>query len=649
VSAAVDPRTPAADSPGRDAEPAHAPRAAIAAPLPLGAHARADGTASFAVWSPAANRLSVRLHDRTDRTVALARDGRGYHTAVIDDVTPGTRYSLVLPDGALLPDPASRLQPDGVHGPSEIVATAFDWQAVAWRQPELRDLVIYEMHVGTFTAEGTFDAAIERLPALRELGITAVELMPVAQFPGNRNWGYDGVFAFAVQNSYGGPAALKRFVDAAHAHDLNVVLDVVYNHLGPEGNYLLRHGPYFTDTYHTPWGAALNFDDAGSDEVRRYFIESALQWTDEFRIDGLRLDAIHAMLDRSAQPFLRQLADAVHERAAGHGRTVILIAESDLGDPRVLRSERLGGLDLDAQWLDDFHHSLRTLLTGEDTGYYIDFGTLDHLARAFQHGFVYAGEYSRYRGRRHGAPAPDILPRQFVVYAQNHDQIGNRMIGDRLSATVSAARLRLAGAAVLLSPFTPMLFMGEEYGSLAPFPFFTDFDDAQLIEAVRSGRRAEFASFSWEGEPPDPQSPATFRDAVLDWDARMDERHAPVLALHRRLIELRRTAPGIHAADAMSTDVLDTAGRPADGSSAQGVISVLRRAARQSSLLLLNFAAGRACIDVPATGQVWRCALDTESPEFGGGGSDIPDTIGSAGHRIQLAAHSAVLLLHDEE
>ena len=649
MSAAAGPRTPAADSPRAAAEQTHAQRAAIsAAPLPLGAHTRDDGSASFVVWSPASIRLSVRLEDPAARIVPLSRVERGYHAAVIEDVAPGTRYSLVLPDGTLLPDPASRFQPDGVHGPSAIVPADFDWQTTTWRPPELRDLVVYEMHVGTFTAEGTFDAAIERLPALRDLGITAVELMPIAQFPGSRNWGYDGVFAFAVQNSYGGPAALKRFVDAAHARDLNVLLDVVYNHLGPEGNYLLRHGPYFTDMYHTPWGAALNFDDAGSDEVRRYFIESALQWTDEYRIDGLRLDAIHAVLDRSAQPFLRELSDAVHERAAEQGRAVILIAESDLGDPRVLRSERLGGFAMDAQWLDDFHHSLRTLLTGEYTGYYVDFGTIAHLARAFQHGFVYAGEYSRYRGRRHGAPAPDILPRQFVVYAQNHDQIGNRMTGDRLAATVSSARLRLAAAAVLLSPFTPMLFMGEEYGSLVPFPFFTDFADVQLIEAVRTGRRAEFASFSWEGEPPDPQSPATFHSAVLDWDVRRDERHAPVLALHRRLIELRRKAPAVHAADAMSTDALDSAGEPSDGSSAQGIISILRRAAEQSSLLLLNFAADTAHIDMPATGQVWRCALDTESSEFGGAGSAVPDVIGPAGHRLQLAAHSAVLLLHDE-
>jgi maltooligosyltrehalose trehalohydrolase len=613
-----------------------APAEEGAAALPLGADARADATTSFVVWAPDAAEVRVRLHTDPVRTIEMRREHRGYHVALVHDAPAGTRYSFVLPDGTELPDPASRFQPDGVHGPSEVVASAFDWRTSSWRAPDLRDMVIYEIHVGTFTPAGTFDAAMERLPALRDLGITAVEIMPIAQFPGARNWGYDGVLPFAAQNSYGGPLALKRFVDAAHALDLNVLLDVVYNHLGPEGNYLPRFGPYFTETYHTPWGAAINFDDADCDEVRRFFIESALQWTDEFRIDGLRLDAIHAILDRSAQPFLRELAAAVHDRAARCGRHAILIAESDLGDARVLRPERLGGLELDAQWLDDFHHSLRTVLTAEDTGYYADFGTLAHFARACQHGFVYDGAYSRYRRRRHGAPAPDILPRQFVVYAQNHDQIGNRMTGDRLTDCVTPPQLRLAAAAVLLSPFTPMLFMGEEYGSSRPFPFFVDFGDRALVEAVREGRQSEFAAFSWAGAPPDPQAEATFRSAVLDWNARDQGGHGDLLALYGRLIELRRTEPGIHSADAISTEILDSSGAPSDGSTAHGVVVVRRRAAEQSSILLLNFAPEPAHLDLPAAGQAWRCALDTESPR-----SELTS-------HIRLAPHSAVLLLHDE-
>jgi maltooligosyltrehalose trehalohydrolase len=382
--------------------------------------------------------------------------------------------------------------------------------------------------------------------------------------------------------------------------------------------------------------------------VRRYFIENALQWTDEFRIDGLRLDAIHAIMDRSAQPFLRELAQAVHDRAAALGRSALLIAESDLGDARVIRPERVGGLDLDAQWLDDFHHSLRTLLTGEDTGYYADFGTLAHFARACQHGFVYTGEYSRYRDRRHGAPAPDVLPRQFVVYAQNHDQVGNRMTGDRLSATVTPAQLRLAAAAVLLSPFTPMLFMGEEYGSSKPFPFFTEFGDPELVAAVREGRRAEFASFRWQGEPPDPQSEHTVRSAVLDWGTRERDEHADLLALHARLIAIRRTEPGIHAADAISTEVLDTAGTPADGRGTEGVVVIRRRAAEQSSILLLNFAPDDARFQQNTAGQAWRCVLDTAASQTSGGSDNPACARGDAAGVIRLAPHSAVLLLHDE-
>jgi maltooligosyltrehalose trehalohydrolase len=375
--------------------------------------------------------------------------------------------------------------------------------------------------------------------------------------------------------------------------------------------------------------------------VRRYFIESALQWTDEFRIDGLRLDAVHAILDRSARPFLQELADAVRERAQREGRDVVLIAESDLGDARVIRPARLGGLGLDAQWLDDFHHSLRTLLTGDTSGYYRDFGTLDHLARAYQRGFVYAGEYSRYRDRRHGAPAPDILHRQFVVYAQNHDQVGNRMTGDRLTASVSPAQLSLAAAAVILSPFTPLLFMGEEYGSTRPFPFFVEFGDDALIEAVRAGRRDEFASFRWRGEPPDPHSEETFRSAVLDWSARDTGDHAGLLELYQRLLSLRRSEPAIRAADTIATEMYDTRGAATDGATREGVIAVRRRAPGQAALLLLNFAPEPADLDIPDAAD-WRVGMDTAATH-----AQAAAARAGAG-RVRMAPHSALLLLHDE-
>ncbi|HEX6308568.1 MAG TPA: malto-oligosyltrehalose trehalohydrolase [Longimicrobiales bacterium] len=618
-----------------------------ASTLPLGAHVHADGTISFLVWAPVFERVSVRILDPVPHTIALESLPHGYHGAVLSGVPAGVRYVFVAPDGRALPDPASRHQPDGVHGPSQVSSAAFDWHTATWQPPDLRTMVLYELHVGTFTPDGTLDAAIPRLAALRELGITAVELMPLAQFPGTRNWGYDGVFAFAVQSSYGGPAALKRFVDAAHELGLHVVLDVVYNHVGPEGNCLTEYGHYFTDTYHTPWGAAVNFDDAASDEVRRYFTESALRWIDEFRIDGLRVDAIHAIFDRSASPFLRELTEAVHARAEALGRVAVVIAESDLGDPRVIRPEHLGGLGFDAQWLDDFHHSLRTLLTREDRGYYIDFGTLAHFARACRHGYVYAGEHSRFRNRRHGAPGPDLLPRQFVVYAQNHDQVGNRMRGDRPAGTVNPAQLRLAAAAVLLSPFTPMLFMGEEYGTRKPFPYFVSHGDPALLAAVRRGRLEEFAAFTWEAEPPDPAAEHTFRSAILDWEERERGPHGAMLRLYRRLLELRRTEPSIAGADAMKTDILDTLGAASDGSEADGVVMLHRRSADQSSLLLLNFADRIARVDVAPLDAGWRTAVDTEAEEFGGTGSELPARI-DAGTAVRVRPHSAVLLVHDE-
>lgn len=614
--------------------------------LPLGAALLDDGRASFVVWAPLIDGLNVSLPG-SGRVIPLERAPRGYHCAVVPGVMDGERYVLRLPDGRELPDPASRHQPEGVHGASQVVSRNHDWQHDTWPAPDLRDLIIYELHTGTFTDGGTFDSAIAKLPALRELGINAIELMPIAQFPGTRNWGYDGAFAFAAHDSYGGPQALKRLVDAAHGLGIAVILDVVYNHIGPEGNYLPVFGPYFTDTYHTPWGTALNFDDAGSDEVRRYFIESALQWTDEFRIDGLRLDAIHAIHDRSAYPFLREVTSAVHRRAAENSRTVLIIGESDLGDPRILRSERLGGFAMDAQWLDDFHHSLRTLLTGEDTGYYRDFGTLDHLARAFQQGYVYAGDYSEYRGRRHGAPGPDILPRQFIVYSQNHDQVGNRMRGDRLTTLVPPAQRRLAAAAVLLSPFTPMLFMGEEYGETRPFPYFVSHGDEQLVEAVRRGRREEFASFSWEGDPPDPQSPDTFRSAVLSWDVNADD-HAGTHALYRRLVTLRRSSRAVRNGDSLSTEMFTAAGEPSSGAEHGEVLVVRRRASDQSTILILNFAAVPVALTLADAAGEWSHALDTEDSEFGGAGSSLPATLNGPVIEITASAHAAILLLHDE-
>ena len=475
----------------------------------LGAVVLADGHTLFRVWAPSVDALEVEVTQPYARSFPLVRDARGYHEALVDDIGPGARYYFRFPSGQRFPDPASRFQPEGVHGPSEIVSRSFDWTDEDWSTPDLADFVIYELHVGTFTPDGTFDGVIQRLPYLQELGITAIEVMPIAQFPGSRNWGYDGVFPFAVQNTYGGPDGFKRLVDAAHAQGMAVVLDVVLNHLGPEGNILGKFGPYFNTRYRTPWGDALNFDAAGCDDVRRFFIESARRWITEFHVDALRVDAVHAILDTSAYPFLTELSDAVHADAAQLGRRAFLIAESDLNDPRMIRPRGKGGHGMDGQWLDDFHHSLHALLTGERLGYYADYGELEQLAKSFREGFVYTGQYSTARAQRHGASADEESFDQFVTFIQNHDQVGNRMIGDRLSALVSIEAQKLAAAALLGSPFVPLLFMGEEYGELAPFPYFVDHSDSALKEAIVLGRAAEFAGFDWAGSPPDPNAEST--------------------------------------------------------------------------------------------------------------------------------------------
>ncbi len=605
-------------------------------PFPLGARLE-GGRVSFCVWAPHASSAQLVLEQPQQRTIEMDRTD-GYHTAVIDGIDSGQRYGFQLDDTAPLADPASRLQPDGVHGRSAVVETDFAWTDAGWLGPTLDEYVLYELHVGTFTASGTFAAAAERLPALRDLGVTAIELMPVAQFPGSRNWGYDGVLPYATQNSYGGPHGLKRFVDCAHAEGMAVCLDVVYNHLGPEGNHLARFGPYFTETYHTPWGAALNFDGPHSDHVREYFIGNALQWIDEFHIDALRLDAVHAILDQSAYPFLRELADRVHARATALGRTVVLIAESDLGDPRIIGSADTGGMGMDAQWLDDFHHSLHALLTGERTGYYQDFGRLDHLADAYRAGFVYAGQYSASRHRRHGAPLRAAAPRQLVVFAQNHDQIGNRMLGERLTSTLSFEQLKLCAAAVLLAPFTPLIFMGEEYGEVAPFPYFVSHSDAHLVEAVRRGRAEEFASFAWAGEPPDPQAESTFRSAVLDWSLRDGGQHARLLELYRELLRVRR---GLRSLPQSSF-----AGVTTHADAASALLRIRYTRAEHESLLLLHFGTAPHRTTAPPEGQ-WRIRMDTAALEWNGPGRVEPALL-RGGSGVEMAPHTALLLVRED-
>ncbi len=505
----------------------------------LGATPLGSDRCRFELWSPLAPRASVHLLDDGRRVAMEPVDDEHHYAVEVDGVPTGARYRFHLGERGEWPDPASRAQPEGVHGPSAVVDLAFPWTDHRWRGLSLDALVLYELHVGTFTAEGTFDAVIPHLARLRALGVTAIELMPVARCPGSRNWGYDGVYPFAVQPAYGGPEGLMRLVDAAHREGLGVHLDVVYNHLGPEGNYLSQFGPYFTDVYSTPWGAALNFDGPHSDAVRRYFIENALQWVEDFHLDGLRLDAVHAIVDRSSYPFLEELGDRVRQRAEALGREVLVIAESDANDPRLVRPSSRGGVGLDGVWSDDFHHALHVLLTGEREGYYMDFGRVSDLAEAWRTGAVYRGRRSAFRQRRHGRDAPEVEGARHVVCSQNHDQVGNRARGERLIALTDVSRAKLAAALVILSPHTPLLFMGEEHGETAPFLYFVDHGDAGLIEAIRRGRAEEFKGFVWEGELPDPAAEETLRRCVLDHDAREREPGRTLYALYEELLEAR--------------------------------------------------------------------------------------------------------------
>lgn len=517
--------------------------------IPLGARLMNDGRCEFRVWAPNRERVDVHLVSPEDRRVPLRKMPDGYHEATVEKVGEGARYFYVLDGGSERPDPASRHQPDGVHAASAVVGHDFEWHDEAWRGLPLEDHVIYELHVGTFTSEGTFDAVIPYLDGLKELGVTAVELLPIAQFPGDRNWGYDGTYVSAAQASYGGPRALKRLADACHARGLAILLDVVYNHLGPEGNYLSEYGPYFTDRYKTPWGLALNFDGPHSDHVRWFFVHSALQFVDEFHFDGLRVDAVHAIVDHSAEPFLQDLTNAVHERAELLQRKIYTIAESDLNDPRVITPSEQLGMGFDSQWCDDFHHSLHTLLTGEADGYYEGFGRTSDLARVLTTGYLYTGQHSTYRARKYGAKPRTKDGAKFVVFAQNHDQTGNRMMGERLSNLVSHDQLRLAAAAVVLAPFLPMLFMGEEYGEKAPFQYFTSHSDQDLIEAVRKGRAEEFDDFVWEGEPPDPHDADTYQRSKLNRKLLERDEHRSLYRLYQLLFRLRRETPALRSPD----------------------------------------------------------------------------------------------------
>ncbi len=606
----------------------------------LGAIDLGNGRCRFRVWAPAAERVEVEVQGPQSRCISLQSDGVGCFAAEAQGVGPGDYYMIRLDGREGLPDPASRFQPEGVHGPSMVIDRSFAWTDADWRGLPLPELVLYEIHVGTFTQEGSFEAVIPHLRRLRDLGVTAIEIMPVAQFPGSRNWGYDGALPFAVQSSYGGPEGLKRLVDACHACGLAAVLDVVYNHLGPEGNYLSEYGPYFTARYKTPWGLALNFDGPDCDPVRAYFVENALHWLAEYHFDGLRLDAVHAIADASERPFLQELGAAVRELSDRLGRPLYTFPESNLNTLLFLRPADRGGCGLHAQWTDDFHHSLHTLLTGERSGYYEDFGSLAQMAKAMEGGFVYTGQHSAFRRRRHGVPADEVEAWRHVVFAQNHDQAGNRLQGERLTGLVSFESLKLAAGAVILSPFLPLLFMGEEYGEPAPFLYFVSHSDEDLVEAVRKGRTEEFSDFLWKGEAPDPQAVETFDRSRLDLSLRTEGKHRILEDFYRELLRLRKSLPALAhlAKDAVTATPLEDRN-----------VLLVRRKGRGTTvadevLIVLSFAEEG---DEPARLQLpegnWLRALDSAGERWGGPGGRIPESLEKGGE-ILVVPRSVVVL-----
>ena len=504
----------------------------------------------FSVWAPYAQKMAVRIGETKHPMICGAN---GWWRVSLD-VPWGTNYSFLIDDDPTpYPDPRGLRQAEGVHGPSQLYnQKAYAWQDKLWQGPTLGGAVVYEIHVGTFTEAGTLDSAIERLPYLADLGVTHIELMPIAEFPGAFGWGYDGVALFAVTENYGGPDALKRFVDACHQHCLAVILDVVYNHFGPVGNYANKFGPYLTSNHRTPWGDAVNFEEGGSDEVRRFFCDNALMWMRDFHIDGLRLDAVHEYMDRSAIHFMEQLSSEVEILSSTIGRRLVLIAESDLNDPRVITPREAGGYGMDAQWSDDFHHSLFTVLHRNQAGmgYYDDFGAMKDLAKSLKEAFVYDGIYSSYRHRKHGRPAVRLSAHHFLGFIQNHDQIGNRAIGDRIEHIIGMPRSKVAAAIVLLAPFIPMLFQGEEYAADTPFQYFADHDDPEMARAVSDGRKKDFAAFGWNpDEVPDPEKRETFDRSKLNWKEITEGKHAEMLDWTKKLIHLRRQSPSLNDGD----------------------------------------------------------------------------------------------------
>jgi maltooligosyltrehalose trehalohydrolase len=588
--------------------------------MKIGSNYLGNGRCEFTVWAPTRDEVAVQIVSPSPRLLPMQKDEWGYFKVVAEDIEPGTLYFYKLSGELDRPDPASHSQPNDVHGSSEVVEhSKMNWTDAGWSGIPLEEMILYELHVGTFTPEGTFEAIIPRLKELYEFGVNAIELMPIAQFPGNRNWGYDGVFPYAAQHSYGGFEGLKKLVDAAHQQGIAIVLDVIYNHFGPEGDCTSDYGPYLTSSYKTAWGDAINFDREYSYGVRNYFIENALYWFEKFHIDALRLDASDHIYDIGVKYFLQELAENVDALSKKQGRKLYLTAENDLSDTKIICPIESGGYGIDAQWNDAFHHCLHTLLTGEDSGYYEDYGTCEQMAKAFKQGFVYSGQYSPFRKKFHGSDSSTIPGHQFVVFTQNHDQVGNRALGDRLTHLVSFEALKLAAAVLLLAPNVPLIFMGEEYAEDAPFLYFVSHTDPKLVEVVREGRKKDFADFQIEGEFIDPFSEDTFHKCQLNWEKRQDGKHKVMLELYQHLIQLRRTIPALKNLDKHNLEA---------SAIEEDKLMFLHRWTQNSQIFcIMNFSNKDVTFKATPPSGNWQKTLDSSEPKWMGSGSILPNQL----------------------
>ncbi|PSB07885.1 malto-oligosyltrehalose trehalohydrolase [Pleurocapsa sp. CCALA 161] len=604
--------------------------------MKVGSQYLGNNVCEFTLWSPLKEKVAVHLVSPEEKLLTMTKQEQGYWYLKAENIDPGTLYYYQLEDSVDRPDPASHFQPQGVHEASAVIDhNNTSWQDSQWTGIPLEEMIIYELHVGTFTPEGTFKAIIPRLSDLVELGVNTIELMPIAQFPGDRNWGYDGVYSYAVQNSYGRPEDLKQLVDEAHQQGIAVILDVVYNHFGPEGNYMAHYAPYFTHTYQTPWGDAINFDNAYSDGVRNYFSENVLYWLEIYHIDGLRLDAIQAIYDAGAKHILQEMAEKVEEFSHQVGKKFYLIAESDRNDVRIIRPRELGGYGLDAQWSDDFHHSLRTVLTKESGGYYVDFGTCQQLAKAYQNTFVYDWQYSQFRKRYHGNVIGDRPAWQFVVCIQNHDQIGNRMLGERLSDLIDFEAVKLAAGALLLSPYIPLLFMGQEYGEESPFLYFVSHEDPDLVAAVREGRKQEFTDFHLEGEYIDPQSTQAFNLSKINWQQKNEEKHQVLWQFYQQLINLRKTIPALKKLDKQNLQVT--------AEESDRLITLHRWQNDSQIFSIFNFNDQNVELKNVVLRGKWQKILDSSETKWMGSGSNLPEKIETKEQQLSIKPHSFVV------